>query len=92
MSLDSGTTITGGHTTARTGALQAGLGLSGLTIDELRDACGGLGHRIGHAELESALTGSHELDDNEYDVVTQAINDRLVAIGLTAMIPRADEI
>lgn len=91
MSIDSAT-ITSSRHGARTGALQAGLGLSCLTVDELRDACIGLGYRVSHAQLESALAGDYELTDTEYDVVTQAINDRLVETGLTAMIPQANEL
>ena len=91
MSLESGTLTTGGIT-ARTGALQAGLGLSCLTLDELRSACIGLGYTFSRAQLESALAGGYELDDHQYDVVTRAINDRLVENGLTAMIPQSDEI
>jgi len=78
--------------TPRNGALRAGLGLSELTLDELRRSCARLGGLVGRAELESALTGGHELDDDQYDIVAQAINERLVEIGLTPMIPRADEI
>ncbi|TCK22507.1 hypothetical protein [Pseudonocardia endophytica] len=76
----------------RNGALRAGLGLSELTVDELRRSSTRLGETVGDAELESALTGGRELDDDQYDVVAQAINERLVEIGLTPMIPRADEI
>lgn len=90
MTLNSAT-ATSDRMTARAGALRAGLGLSELTPDELRRRTG-LGDTIGHAELESALAGGHELDDHQYDEVARAINDRLVEIGLTRMIPQADEI
>ncbi len=91
MTLSSGIATTD-RLSARTGALRAGLGLSELTLDELRRSCIRLGDTISPAELESALAGDHELDDEQYDVMARAINDRLVEIGLTAMIPRADEI
>lgn len=91
MTLNSGI-ATIDRLTARNGALRAGLGLSELTLDELRRSCVRLGDTVSEAELESALTGGHELDDHQYDVVAQAINDRLVEIGLTPMIPRAHEI
>ncbi len=91
MSLECGTT-TIDRLSARNGALRAGLGLAELTVDELRSAGNGIGDMVSHAELESALTGNDELGDHQYDVVAQAINDRLVEIGLTPMIPQADEI
>ena len=91
MSLDSGS-ITSGRITARTGVLRPGLALSGLTLDELRRTCTGLGDMLSHAELESALAGHYELDDHQYDAVARAINERLVEIGLTPMIPHAGEI
>jgi hypothetical protein len=91
MTLNSGI-ATRDRLTARTGALRAGLGLSELSLAEFRQACARLGDTVTEAELEAALRDGHELDDRRYDIAARAINDRLVEIGLTPMIPRADEI
>ena len=49
--------------------------------------------RLRELQIEKAtLAGHYELDDHQYDAVARAINERLVEIGLTPMIPHAGEI
>ena len=81
----------GRATTDRAKALRVGMSVTGLTLEELWRGCAGIGDSLSHADLVEALTDSHVLTDFEYNVVAQAINDRLVDMDLDHLVPSANE-
>lgn len=77
--------------TDRPHLLRAGMSVSGLSLDELWAAALGLGDGLTRTELQAALAGEIVLDDHRYDVVAQALNDRLVELHLDHLVPTARE-
>lgn len=75
----------------RATVLRSGLAMSGLTRHELWAACAGIGDSLTSGGLDAALAGEAVLTDYEYDVVAQAINDRLVDMDLDHLVPSSEE-
>jgi hypothetical protein len=63
------------------------MAISGLTRHELWAACAAIGDSLSSGDLDAALAGDAELTDYQYDVVAQAINDRLVDMDLDHLVP-----
>lgn len=72
--------------------LRAGFSVSGLTLEDLWFGCLSVGESPGPGGLAAALAGRRELTDHQHDVVAQALNDRLIEMGLDHLVPYAGEL
>lgn len=72
--------------------LRAAKSISGLHIDDLWTDCIAIDGSLSLARLKEGLAGSHVLDDHQYDVVAQALNDRFADVYLDHLVPYAREI
>lgn len=72
--------------------LRSGLEVSGLSMAELEAGCLGIGDDMTQFDLALALSGRGSLPDGRYDVIAQAINDRLVELGLDHLVPSVGEL
>lgn len=75
----------------RASILRAALSMSGLDRDALWAGCISLGDTGSPEDLEAILAGSRPVDDHQYNVIAQALNDRFVDLDLDHLVPYAHE-
>lgn len=90
MDRNGNTTI--GAATDRAGALRLGMVITGLHIDDVWTACIAIDGSLSLAMLKGGLAGTYVLDDHQYDVVAQVLNDRLIEMDLEHLVPYAGDI
>lgn len=76
----------------RTTVLRSGVAVSGLHLDDLWTNCIALDGSLSLTDLREGLEGRHAFTDHQYNVVAQALNDRLVDLDLDHLVPYADDV